>query len=177
MTKSKIVVRRTKGSKRRPPRKLPVSVASLRWALVRRLLVAVPAGLFLGGMVATASGLESADAATEAALLYGLAFSITLFLAVTWLLGRHRRAAFAAAGGDPHAAGGLLAAQRVGEGPEAELRGGVARPRRSGAEARAGVHEDHLAAGGPQGGEPGVPCRTQGLSPREAAGQLGGSSA
>ncbi|KUM41092.1 hypothetical protein [Arthrobacter sp. EPSL27] len=108
MTKSKIVVRRTKGSKRRPPRKLPVSVASLRWALVRRLLVAVPAGLFLGGMVATASGLESADAATEAALLYGLAFSITLFLAVTWLLGRHRRAAFAAAGGDPHAAGVLL---------------------------------------------------------------------
>lgn len=108
MTKSKIAVRGTKGTKRRRPRKLPVSVASLRWALVRRLLVAVPAGLFLGGMVATAFGLESTDPATEAALLYGMALSIAAFLAVTWMLGRSRRTAFAAAGGDPRATGVLL---------------------------------------------------------------------
>ncbi|MGP4033975.1 hypothetical protein [Pseudarthrobacter sp. 1C304] len=108
MTRSKIAVRRTQGTKRRRPKKLPVSVAGLRWALVRRLLVAVPVGLFLGGMVATAFGLESADPATEAALLYGMAFSTASFLAVTWLLGRSRRAAFAADGGDPRAAGVLL---------------------------------------------------------------------
>ena len=108
MSKPKLVVRSYKGTRGPRPKQLPVAVASLRWALVRRLLLAVPVGLFLGGMLSTALNLETADPSGDTAMLAGLALSFILFLTVLWLLGRSRRDAFAASGGDPQAAGVLL---------------------------------------------------------------------
>ena len=108
MTRPKTAVRSTKRTKGRHPRELPVAVASLRWALLRRLLLAVPVGLVTGGMLSNAFNLEPGDPGTEVATLGGTALSLALFITVTWLLGRTRRSAFAAAGGDPKAAGALL---------------------------------------------------------------------
>lgn len=108
MSKSKVVVRSYKSSRGPRPKQLPVAVSSLRWALVRRLLLALPVGLFLGGMLSTALNLETADPSGDAVMLAGLALSFALFLTVLWLLGRSRRKAFAASGGDPLAAGVLL---------------------------------------------------------------------
>lgn len=108
MSKSKVVVRSYKSSRGPRPKQLPVAVSSLRWALVRRLLLAVPVGLFLGGMLTTALNLETADPSGDAGMLAGLALSFALFLTVLWLLGRSRRKSFVASGGDPQAAGVLL---------------------------------------------------------------------
>ena len=108
MTKSKITPRETRpGTGDGRLGLLPVSKAVLRWSLGLRLLLAVPVGVFLGGFIAGAFGLES-DAEAATAGYCGLALSFALFLFVTWRLGVSRRAAFAAAGGDPDAAGVLL---------------------------------------------------------------------
>jgi hypothetical protein len=85
---------------------LPVPKARLRGRLILRLLLAFPAGLILAAMVIAAFGLELSAART--ATYSGLALSYALFLFVTWRLGVMRRAAFAASGGDPQAAGVLL---------------------------------------------------------------------
>ena len=108
MTRSKIAVRSTRRPRGRHPKKLPVAVASLRWALLRRLLLALLVGLIIGGMLSNAFDLEPSDPGAEVAMLGGTTLSFTLFLMVTWLLGRSRRTAFAASGGDPGAAGVLL---------------------------------------------------------------------
>lgn len=99
MAKSKVTPRGTRlgtGDGRLGP--LPVSKAVLRWSLGLRLLLAVPVGVFLGGFIAGAFGLES-DAEAATAGYCGLALSFALFLFVTWRLGVSRRAAFAATGG------------------------------------------------------------------------------
>lgn len=85
-----------------------MAVASLRWALLRRLLLAIPVGLVVGGMLSNAFKLEPGDPVTEMATLGGITLALALFLTVTWLSGRSRRSAFAAAGGDPKTAGALL---------------------------------------------------------------------
>ena len=108
MSKSKMEVRSYKSTRGPQPKQLSVAVSSLRWALVRRLLLAMPVGVFLGGMLTTAFNLETADPSGDAAMLAGVALSLALFLTVLWLLGRSRRKAFAASGGDPQAAGVLL---------------------------------------------------------------------
>ena len=73
MSKSKMVVRSYKSTRGPRPKQLPVAVSSLRWALARRLLLAIPAGVFLGGMLTTALNLETADPSGDAAMLAGLA--------------------------------------------------------------------------------------------------------
>ena len=108
MTRPKTAVRSAKRTRGRHPRELPVALASLRWALLRRLLLAVAVGLVIGGMLSNAFTLEPGDPGTEVATLGGITLSVALFLAVTWLLGRSRRSDFAAAGGDPQAASALL---------------------------------------------------------------------
>lgn len=108
MTRPKTAARGTKRTRGRHPRQLPVAVASLRWALLRRLLLAIAVGLVVGGMLSNAFTLEPGDPGTEMAALGGITLSLALFLTVTWLFGRSRRSAFAAAGGDPEAAGALL---------------------------------------------------------------------
>ncbi|MET4587923.1 hypothetical protein ACVLB3_004251 [Pseudarthrobacter sp. PvP022] len=85
---------------------LPVSKARLRGRLILRLLLAFPAGLIIAAIVIAAFGLESSAARTVT--FSGLALSYAAFLFTTWRLGVRRRAAFAAAGGDPQAAGVLL---------------------------------------------------------------------
>ena len=109
MARSTIKPRGSKRS-RRPLRlkKLPVPVSSLRWALVRRLVFAVPVGWLLGGMLINAYHVDGSASGFAAAMLGGMGLSFALFLAIIWLLGRSRRAAFAAGGGDPNAAGVLL---------------------------------------------------------------------
>lgn len=98
----------TRSAKSRHRRKLPVAVSSLRWALVRRLLLALPVGMIIGGMLSNAFHREPGDPGTEVAALGGTTLSVVLFLTVIWLLGRSRRSAFAASGGDPKATGVLL---------------------------------------------------------------------
>ena len=86
--------------------KLPVPVFSLRWALARRLFFAVPLGLLFGVMLF--NGFKLNDSATAAAMAGGLGLSFSLTLGIIWIVGRRRRALFAACGGDPDAAGVLL---------------------------------------------------------------------
>ena len=90
------------------PTRLPVPVSRLRWALVRRLLFAVPLGLLFGVMLINGFKVNDSAPATAAAVAAGLGMSLTLFLRIIWLVGRRRQALFAAAGGDPDAAGVLL---------------------------------------------------------------------
>ena len=83
-------------------------MSRLRWALVRRLVFAIPLGLLFGVMLV--NGFEVNDPAfsiTEA-LAGGTGFSLCLFLGIICVVGRRRRALFAASGGDPDAAGVLL---------------------------------------------------------------------
>ena len=108
MARSQITVRSGKGSRSRRFKKLPVPVSSLRWALGRRLIFAVPVGLFFGGKLMDAFNADESDSGTMAAVAAGMGLSFVLFLGIIWLLGRSRRAAFAASGGDPAAAGVLL---------------------------------------------------------------------
>lgn len=103
MARSKISVRSGKGTRSRRFKKLPVPVSKLRWALARRLIFAVPVGLFFGGKL-----MDTFNTGTMAAVAAGMGLSFVLFLGIIWLLGRSRRAAFAATGGDPDAAGVLL---------------------------------------------------------------------
>lgn len=86
--------------------KLPVPVSRLRWALVCRLFFAIPLGLLFGVMLF--NGFQLNDSATAAAMAGGAGLSFSLFLGIIWLVGRRRRALFAASGGDPDAAGVLL---------------------------------------------------------------------
>lgn len=90
----------------RPTVPLPVSKARLRWRLTLRLLLAFPAGLLIAAMAIAALELEYSAART--ATFSGLVVSYALFLVITWQAGVKRRAAFAAAGGDPGSAGVLL---------------------------------------------------------------------
>ncbi|MET4137514.1 hypothetical protein [Pseudarthrobacter sp. PvP090] len=108
MARSKIAVRSGKGTRSRRFKKLPVPVSKLRWALARRLLFAVPVGLFFGGKLMDAFNTDESGSGTMAAVVAGMGLSLVLFLGIIWLLGRRRRAAFAASGGDPDAAGVLL---------------------------------------------------------------------
>ena len=108
MARSKIAVRSGKGTRRRRLKKLPVPLSKLRWALVRRLVFAVPVGFFFGGKLMNAFNIDESGSGTMAAVVAGLGLSFALFLGIIWLLGRSRRAAFAASGGDPSAAGVLL---------------------------------------------------------------------
>lgn len=108
MARSKIAVRSGKGTRRRRFKKLPVPVSKLRWALVRRLIFAVPVGLFFGGKLMDAFNTDESGPGTMAAVAAGIGLSFVLFLGIIWLLGRSRRAAFAASGGDPAAVGVLL---------------------------------------------------------------------
>jgi hypothetical protein len=66
---------------------LHVPVSGLRWALVRRLLLAIPIGLFLGGILINAFGVG-----TAAAMIGGLVFSFAVFLGTIGLVGRRRPA-------------------------------------------------------------------------------------
>lgn len=86
--------------------KLPVPVSRLRWALVRRLVFAIPLGLLFGVMLI--NGFKANESATAAAMAGGVGLAFSLFLGIIWLVGRRRRALFAASGGDPDAAGVLL---------------------------------------------------------------------
>lgn len=87
--------------------KLPVPVSRLRWALVRRLLFAIPLGLLFGVMLI--NGFKVNDSALAAAAMAGgTGLSLSLFLGIIWLVGRRRQALFAAAGGDPDVVGVLL---------------------------------------------------------------------
>lgn len=86
--------------------KLPVPVASLRWALVRRLVFAIPLGLLFGVMLI--NGFRVNESAVMAVMAGGVGLSFSLFLGIIWLVGRRRRALFAASGGDPDAARVLL---------------------------------------------------------------------
>ncbi|MEO3932526.1 hypothetical protein WMO79_06910 [Micrococcaceae bacterium Sec7.4] len=86
--------------------KLPVPVSRLRWALVRRLVFAIPLGLLIGVMLI--NGFKANESATVAAMAGGVGLAFSLFLGIIWLVGRRRRALFAASGGDPDAAGVLL---------------------------------------------------------------------
>ena len=88
--------------------KLPVPVSSLRWALVRRLSFAIPLGLLFGVMLFNGFELNDSVPATAAATAGGMGLSFSLFLGIIWIVGRRRRALFAACGGDPDAAGVLL---------------------------------------------------------------------
>lgn len=88
------------------PEKLTVPLASLRWTLIRRLLLAIPVGLFLAGLLLDPLG--GSDFGTLRAILTGQAAALAVVLTLVWLAGRRRRAAFAASGGDPNAAGILL---------------------------------------------------------------------
>ena len=108
MAKSKIAVRRGKGTRSRRFKKLPVPVSSLRWALARRLIFAVPVGFFFGGKLINAFNTDESGSGTTAAMVGGMGLSFALFLGIIWLLGRSRRAAFAASGGDPNATSVLL---------------------------------------------------------------------
>ncbi|MDR6507983.1 hypothetical protein [Arthrobacter oryzae] len=76
------------------------------WRLILRLLTAFPVGLLFGAALIAALGLE--DSAARAATFSGVAFSYAVFLFTIWRAGIKRQAAFAAAGGDPQAAGVLL---------------------------------------------------------------------
>ena len=51
---------------------------------------------------------DESGSGTMAAVVVGMGLSFALFLGIIWLLGRSRRGAFAASGGDPAAAGVLL---------------------------------------------------------------------
>ena len=108
MAKSTIAVRRGKGTRSRRFKKLPVPVSSLRWALARRLIFAVPVGFFFGGKLINAFNTDESGSGTTAAMVGGMGLSFALFLGIIWLLGRTRRATFAASGGDPNATGVLL---------------------------------------------------------------------
>jgi uncharacterized membrane protein YgcG len=108
MARSKIAVPRGKGARRRRLKELPVPVSKLRWALVRRLIFAIPVGFFFGGKLMSAFPPAESGSVTLAAMAAGMGLSFLLFLGIIWLLGRSRRAAFAASGGDPDAAGVLL---------------------------------------------------------------------
>lgn len=107
MAKPKTPTRRSRrgaGTGRLNP--LPVSKARLVWRLILRLLTAFPVGLLFGAALIAALRLE--DSAARAATSSGIALSYALFLFTIWRAGPTRRAAFAAAGGDPKAAGVLL---------------------------------------------------------------------
>jgi hypothetical protein len=108
MARSKIAVRSGKGTRSRRCKKLPVPVSRLRWALARRLIFAVPVGLIIGGKLIHAFNVDESDSGTAAAMLGGMGLSFALFLGIIWLLGRSRRAAFQASGGDPNVTGVLL---------------------------------------------------------------------
>ena len=108
MSRSKIAVRSGKGTRSRRFKKLPVPVSSLRWALARRLIFAVAVGLFFGGKLINAFNTDESGSGSTAAMAGGMGLSFALFLGIIWLQGRHRRAAFAASGGDPKATGVLL---------------------------------------------------------------------
>ncbi|WCI09490.1 hypothetical protein PJ267_07775 [Arthrobacter sp. OVS8] len=86
---------------------LPVPVSSLRWALVRRLIFAIPFGLLFGVMLINGLKLNDSGHATTA-LAGGMGLSFAVFLGIIWLVGRRRRTLFAASGGDPEAVGVLL---------------------------------------------------------------------
>ncbi|MCU1522917.1 MAG: hypothetical protein JWN19_3302 [Arthrobacter sp.] len=89
---------------------LHVPVSGLRWALVRRLLLAIPIGLFLGGILINAFGVG-----TAAAMIGGLVFSFAVFLGTIGLVGRRRRAVLEADGGEADAIGVLLLGVMVSE--------------------------------------------------------------
>lgn len=76
------------------------------WRLILRLLTAFPVGLLFGAAVIAALRLE--DSAARAATFSGVALSYAVFIFTIWRAGIKRRGAFAAAGGDPQAAGVLL---------------------------------------------------------------------
>jgi hypothetical protein len=134
MAKSKIAARGVRPETRKGRVKpLPLSKTRLRWRLALRLLLAVPVGLFIGGFIVSALGLED-DADAAAAGYCGIALSFALFLFTIWRLGVSRRAAFAEAGGDPDAAGVLLF--------------GVMKPRsRSGSSGSGGYYGDGGSSG------------------------------
>ncbi|XAS65916.1 hypothetical protein VUN84_11980 [Micrococcaceae bacterium Sec5.8] len=121
MTKPKIAVRSGKGTRNRRFKKLPVPVSSLRWALMRRLIFAVPVGFFFGGKLINAFNTDESGSGTMAAMGGGMGLSFALFLGIIWLLGRSRRSAFAASGGDPNATSvllfGVLAPRTANTGP------------------------------------------------------------
>lgn len=75
---------------------------------MRRLIFAVPVGLFFGGKLMDAFNTDESRPGTLAAVAAGMGLSFALFLGIIGLLGRSRRAAFAASGGDPDAVGVLL---------------------------------------------------------------------
>jgi uncharacterized membrane protein YgcG len=108
MAKSKIAARGVRPETRKGRVKpLPVSKTRLRWQLALRLLLAVPVGLFFGGSIISAFGLDD-DADAAAAGYCGIVLPFALFLVTILRLGVSRRAAFVGAGGDPDAAGVLL---------------------------------------------------------------------
>ena len=137
MARSMISPRSGKGTRSRRFKKLPVPVSKLRWALVRRLVFAVPVGFFVGGKLNSALNTDESGSRTAAAILVGMGLSFALFLAIIWLLGRSRRAAFVASGGDPNATGVLLF--------------GVMAPRNPNTRSR-GHHGDGGSGGGDSGG-------------------------
>lgn len=108
MATSKIAVSRSKGTRRRLPGELPVSVSKLRWALVRRLVFVVPVGLLFSVTLTHVFNTEGSGSGNPAEKIAGIGLSITLFFGIIWGNGRQNRAAFAKSGGDPNAAGVLL---------------------------------------------------------------------
>lgn len=106
MANSKVTSARGGATTDYRPEELPVPLASLRWTLTRRLLLAIPVGLFFAGLLLEPLG--DSDFGTLRAILVGQAAAFALVLTLVWLAGRRRRTAFAASGGDPNAAGILL---------------------------------------------------------------------
>jgi uncharacterized membrane protein YgcG len=106
MANSKVTAAKGRATPDHRPEELPVPLASLRWTLTRRLLLAIPVGLFLAGLLLDPLG--GSDFGTLRAILAGQAAAFAVVLTLVWLAGRRRRAAFAASGGDPNAAGILL---------------------------------------------------------------------
>jgi hypothetical protein len=108
MAKSKIAARGVRPETRKGRVKpLPVSKTRLRWRLALRLLLAVPVGLFIGGSIVSAFGLDD-DAGAAAAEYCGVALPFAPFLVTIWRLGGEPPAAFAEVGGDPDTACVLL---------------------------------------------------------------------
>ncbi|CAI3803525.1 hypothetical protein [Pseudarthrobacter sp. MM222] len=106
MAKLKVTAAKGRVTPDHRPEELHVPLASLRWTLTRRLLLAIPVGLFFAGLLL--DPLDGSDFGTLGSILVGQAAAFALVLTLIWLAGRRRRAAFAVSGGDPNAAGILL---------------------------------------------------------------------